>query len=115
MKMEVIAVAPTDLLTGAKKGTFVSWGLLTIHSYSYAVQRPQDIGGLWGWQPLFELADVDTFWGYIRDDLHARLKPANKRRSAMDIYEGAEGLLQLQERQLLLWSVKPKRRAAMLR
>src|SRR5262245_12379892 len=117
MRLVVEAPAPTDLRIGIRRGTPVQWGAVTLPDGWE--QDPQDPGnaGRWHWDP-WEIANIDTFWSYIRDDLMHEFKPASEItpavRSNVDLYQGAEGHVQLEERQLTLWAERPKKRMAML-
>jgi hypothetical protein len=113
MRVVVEAPAPTDLISGHRKGTYLKWGWLEIPSVR-AVHDPGD-AGRWYWRPFAEIRDVDTFWGYIRDDLEREYKPVEARHSrfGLDDYQGAEGSVQLDGGQLVLWGERPKKRMAM--
>jgi hypothetical protein len=114
MKIKIVAPAPDDLTTGQKKGAFISWGLLRIHSYSYDTRDPGNVSGLWSWQPFPEIANIDTFWGYIRDDFLVDVKTVARGWTPYDSLERAEGSLQIQPSQLILSADRPKKRTAML-
>jgi len=114
MRLIVEAPAPTDLDGGKRKGTSVQWGSLQVPDGWK--QDPENAGN-WHWQPFLEIQDVDTFWGYIRDDLERERNPKGTvidAYSGVWPYQGAEGHVQLEELQLILWAERPKTRMAML-
>src|SRR5262249_22275396 len=99
-------------------GTYLKWGSLEIPSVR-AAHDPGD-AGRWYWTPFAEIRDVDTFWGYIRDDLKREWKPIEARPVLerpralyLNDYQGAEGSVQLDGGQLVLWGERPKKRMAM--
>src|SRR5262249_19105041 len=105
MYVKVEAAQPADdVSTNVNKGTYVYWGSLGFSQGMYH----------WHWAPG-SIRDVDTFWGFIRDDLSRELQTEEDRRRGGDrFWRSAEGRAQLLGADLHLWADRPKSRFAMV-